>query len=108
MQQNFSFIPTLDIEKLVQESILNLIKCKTGIRSSIQLRRIYYFKTFKEIDGRVKMTAVFMRPKICPKFIRISANEINLSGATDEEFFSFLDAKGAKRVCDKKKVLELI
>jgi hypothetical protein len=108
VQQNFSFIPTLDIEKLVQESILNLIKCKTGIRSSIQLRRVDYFQAFKAIDGRIKMTAVFMRPKMCPKFVRISANEINLSGATDDEFFNFLDSKGAKRVCDKKKVLEMI
>jgi hypothetical protein len=108
VQQNFSFTPKLDIEKLVQESILNLIKYKTGIRSAIQLKRVDYFQTFKAIDGSIKMTAVFMRQKISPKFIRISANEINLSGATDDEFFDYVNSKGAKRVCNKQKVLEMI
>ena len=107
-QQNFSFIPMFDIDDLVQESILRLLKAKTGIRSAIQLRRTDYFTTFKKQDGAVKITAVFMKPKISPKFIRISASEINLSGATNEEFFDYVNAAGANPVCSKKGVLALI
>ena len=108
MQQNFSFIPHFDIDKLVQDSILSLLKAKTGIKSVIQLRRVEYVTTFNKAEDTIHMSAVFMRTKLSPKFIRISASEINLSGATNEEFFDFVKSKGAKRLCNTQKVLELI
>lgn len=108
MQQNFSFIPPFDIDSLVQESILSLLKSKTGIKSAIQLRRIEYFTTFNKSENTINVAAVFVRTKLSRDFIRISASEINLSGATNEEFFDFVKSKGGKPVCDKKKVLELI
>jgi len=107
-QQNFTFIPRFDIDSLVQESILSLIKAKIGIRSAVQLKRTDYFTTFKKSDGFIAITAVFMKPKLAAKFIRISASEINLSGATNEEFFDYVRSKGAKQLCDKQSVLDLI
>ena len=107
-QQNFSFMPRFDIDRLVQESILGLLKAKTGIKSAIQLRRVEYITTFNKEEDTINISSVFVRTKLSPKFVRITATEINLSGATNEEFFDFVKSKGAKRLDNTQKVLELI
>ena len=103
-----NYLRNTSIEDLIQESMLGLIKTKTGIRSKMQVRNLEYFATFKKEDGVVKISSLFIKKKIIPSFARITNEEIKFSGATKEEFLTFLKDRGARKIKNKHDVLERI
>mgnify|MGYP003998997471 FL=1 len=103
-----NYLGNTSIEDLIQESMLGLIKSKTGIKSKMQVRHLEYFATFKKEEGVIKISSLFIKKKILPSFARITNEEIKFSGATKEEFLTFLKNRGARKVSDKCDVLERI
>ena len=77
-------------------------------RSKIQVRNLEYFATIKKEDGVVKISSLFIKKKIIPSFARITNEEIKFSGATKEEFLTFLKDRGARKIKNKHDVLERI
>jgi hypothetical protein len=104
----FGHTPAATVEELVQESMLGLIKQKTGIRVKLQMRSLEYFLTFTKDSGKIKVSSLFIKKKILPVFSRITQTEIQFSGASQDEFLEFLRIQGAKRIENKEKLLECI
>lgn len=102
------FATNSTIEDLVRESMMGLLKAKTGIRTRVQVRHLEYFVSFKKIEGVVKISSLFVKKKFMPAFTRITNEEIKYSGAAHDEFLQFLDTCGAHRIEDKKNLLEFI
>jgi hypothetical protein len=102
------FATNSTIEDLVRESMMGLLKAKTGIRTRVQVRHLEYFVSFKKVDGVVKISSLFVKKKFMPAFTRITNEEIKYSGAAHDEFLQFLDNCGASQVEDKKNLLEFI
>lgn len=100
--------PESSIEELVQESMFSIIKTKTGIRTPVQIRHLEFVTTFKKEAGVTRINSIYLKKRKFPDFQRISLREIKFSGATSNEFVTFLRHRGARQVEDKQYFLERI
>ena len=96
------------IEDLVRNSIFNIVKEKTKIKSPIYIHKLEYAIIFKKEKGIVRISSIFIKNKISESFNKISSLEIKFSGATNNEFVEYLETKGANRIEDSKLILETI
>lgn len=97
------------IEELVQESMLGIIKSKTGIRKTTQIKFLEFITTFKkDEEGVIRINSIYLKRRMRAGYSRISLKEIKFSGATSSEFVTFLRRCGAKQTTDKQGFLERI
>jgi hypothetical protein len=102
----FGHSPKSTIEELVQESMFGIIKSKTGIRTPVQIRHLEFITTFRKEKGVIRISSIYLKRKMLPEFERISTKEIKFSGATGNEFVTYLRHRGAKQIIDKQDILE--
>lgn len=105
----FGQSPRSTIEELVQESMLGIIKSKTGIKKSAQIKCLEFITTFKKDEvGVIRINSIYLKYRMKAGYSRISLKEIKFSGATSSEFVTYLRHCGARQTTDKIGFLERI
>lgn len=96
------------IDEMVRESMFGIIKMKTGISQTSQIKNLEFLTTFKKEEGVIKISCIYLKNKLLSDFERITFKDIKFSGATSNEFITYLRNSGASQIEDKKHVLEKI
>jgi len=96
------------ISEVIKEKIFNLL----NINKKIYIKLVEYFPTYKlcEVSKEKTINAYMMRIKssMDPRFVKLSAKEIELSGITLIEFDDFLELYGANFIQNKKRIENIL
>lgn len=103
-------IPTLDLKKMIDKSIKSLIANCLSLRRETLIKWVEYFPTYTicEHTSDKTLSSMYLRVKHQSKFSRLSAREIEMSGASIVEFIDCLEESGAKQIATPENMLEII
>jgi hypothetical protein len=97
-----------NLKKLVNDCISSTILNKLQLRSTGMIKWVQYFTTFKLCDhtGEKTLSSVYMKMKFHQQFVNLTADEIEITGASINEFILYLEEKGAKEVANAQELLQ--
>ena len=99
-----------DLSGLVNDCIQAMILSKLNLKRPIFIKKVEYFLTYTvcEYTKEKTLSSVFLRLRKSKELIRVTAREIEVTGATIVEFIDYLNEKGGKEFFDAKLQLSLI
>ena len=103
-------MPTFDLEQMIKGCIQTMIITSLDLRHAGLIRYVEFFPAYTtcEHTNEKTLSSMFLKLKYHPRYTRIGAGEIEVSGATVVEFIDFLHEKGATEVLSPMNVLETI
>ena len=103
-------MPTFDLEKMIKGCIQSMIIQTLDLRNDSLIRYVEFFPAYTtcEVTNEKTLASMFLKLRYQPRYTRIGAREIEVSGATVVEFIDFLHEKGATEILAPVNVLETI
>jgi hypothetical protein len=105
--------PELDLEGIIKDCIRSTIMSMLCLTRESKLRDIRYFSTYTvcEHTNDKTLSSVHMKKRSDLNYMRISAREIEITGASCGEFVDFLEEVGAMQISKPssvERILEMI
>ena len=94
------------INNLINETVERLIMEKLFLISPSSIKKLEYFVSYQLIDGKKTVKTLFLKKKIWMSFVRISYDEMILTGTKSSDFLSFLENKQCKKIKISREQLE--
>ena len=97
-----------DLDDMIRDTIRLMLMGRLNIMINRRLKRLEYFVLYspgKETKKKI-MTAIFVRRRGMQSFNKITAEEIEVTGASIFEFISFLKAIRSRKVKPDLTILE--
>ena len=97
-----------DLDDMIRDTIRLMLMGRLGIMSQKGLRRLEYFVLYSPGKGTKKkiVTAIFIRKRGMKLFDKITAEEVEVTGASIFEFITFLKTIRSRRVKPGLAILE--
>jgi hypothetical protein len=96
------------IDKIINETIKDKLFNTLGIDKKIYIRLVEYFPVYtlckQTKEKAVNVYMMRIKTDINPRYIKLPAREIEISGVNLTEFESFLDENGAVVISDQSKI----
>ena len=102
-------VVNVNLKKIIDECILGIIHNTLGIKRPFFIKGVKYFMTYtlcKQTNEKV-VSSIHMMYRNKTEG-RVSAKEIEISGASIVEFLDYLDINGAKEIKNSTKMYETI
>jgi len=103
-------IPKLDLKGMIEKSVKSMVANKLMLRRDNFVKWVEYFPTYTICDatGEKTLASLLMRVRTHKKFEKLTAKEMELSGASIVEFLDCLQDFGAIEIDTPENMLELI
>lgn len=97
-----------DLDDMIMDTVKFAIMSKLGIPFERRLKKLEYFVMYAPgKTGKKKMpTAVFIRKRGQKEYVKMSAEEIEVTGASLYEFIYFLKTIRSRKIKPDLKILE--